>query len=131
MTKIYLDENLSPYVAQAMGLLCKGYFTDVDVFSTVDQFGKGKPDEEIIPGVGAQQGVLITKDLGIQRSRLQFELCKVHSIGMFFLKFPKGHAKHWDIVKTLIVQWEEIIRCCGNQMPFAWEVSPRGKFKEM
>ncbi len=38
MTNIYLDENLSEYVAQALNLLNKGYFAEIQVFSTKERF---------------------------------------------------------------------------------------------
>ena len=60
MTNIYLDENLSEYVAQALNFLNKGYFREIQVFSTKEKFGKGKPDELIIPGIGNDGGILIT-----------------------------------------------------------------------
>jgi PIN like domain len=47
--EIFLDENLSEYVADALNSLNKGYFRDVNVYSTKIKFGKGVPDEEIIP----------------------------------------------------------------------------------
>ena len=45
MTEIFLDENLSEYVADALNSLNKGYFNDVIVHSTKIKFGKGQPDE--------------------------------------------------------------------------------------
>lgn len=40
MTHIYLDENLSEYVASALNFLNKGYFRNIQVFSTKEKFGK-------------------------------------------------------------------------------------------
>ncbi len=37
--EIYLDENLSEYVADALNSLSKGYFEDVLIFSTKTKFG--------------------------------------------------------------------------------------------
>ncbi len=52
MIEIYLDENLSEYVADALNSLDKGYFLHVTVSSTKTKFGKGVPDEMIIPSIG-------------------------------------------------------------------------------
>ncbi len=49
--KIYLDENLSKYVALALNQLNHGYFPDIEVFSTIDVFGRGVPDETLIPEI--------------------------------------------------------------------------------
>ena len=42
MIYIYLDENLSEYVADVLNFLNKGYFKDVQVYSTKTKFGKEK-----------------------------------------------------------------------------------------
>lgn len=39
MIEIYLDENLSEYVADALNFLDKGYFQNVIVSSTRTKFG--------------------------------------------------------------------------------------------
>ncbi|MGN6615902.1 MAG: hypothetical protein ACTHJ5_01885, partial [Ilyomonas sp.] len=94
MTEIYLDENLSEYVADALNALGKGYFPDVTVFSTKRKFGRGVPDEIIIPGIGEAKGILITKDINIHRRRMQYQLCQEFKIGVFFIKPMKGLDKH-------------------------------------
>lgn len=130
--EIYLDENLSPFVAEALNQLCKGHFSHVEVFSTVHKIGRGKKDEEIIPYIGQAGGVLITKDLNIHRTNVQFELCKQHQIGLFFLVLQKGQSKHWDIIKLLINRWEEIINNSQNErLPFAFRVKIRGKTEKL
>ena len=128
---VFLDENLSPYVADALNSLNKGYFSHIQVFSTITKVGKGKPDEDIIPFIGNVGGILITKDLNIQRTHLQYELCKSHDIGLFFLQFQKGHTKHWDIVKLLINRWEEIVELCKEKRPFAYRIKIRGKTEKL
>src|SRR5215211_6189012 len=97
MIEIYLDENLSEYVADALNSLNRGYFKDVIVYSTKSRFGKGQPDETIIPAIGSSNGILITRDLNIYKTKLQFQLCKDYKIGIFFLKMQKGMNKHWEI----------------------------------
>ena len=131
MTEIYLDENLSEYVADALNSLNKGYFKDVYVHSTKTKFGKGEADEVIIPSIGKSGGIMITRDLNIQRTRLQCNLCQQFNLGAFFIKLPKGMDKHWEIVKLLISSWEEIIsKINSEKRPFAYEIPLRGKFKK-
>lgn len=132
MIAIYLDENLSEYVADALNSLSKGYFREVKVHSTKTQFGKGVPDEIIIPAVGKTSGILITKDTNIQRKKMQYQLCEQHKLGVFFLKPAKGADKHWEIVKMLIENWEEIIRIIQTErLPFSYEIPTRGKMKKI
>jgi len=123
MIYIYLDENLSEYVADALNFLNKGYFKDVQVYSTKTKFGKGEKDEIIIPAIGNSNGIMITKDFNIHRTRLQYQLCEQYNIGIFFLKMPKGLDKHWEIVKLLINSWEEILdRIAKEKKPFGYEI---------
>ncbi|MGN6248343.1 MAG: hypothetical protein ACTHNG_08300 [Ginsengibacter sp.] len=132
MIEIYLDENLSEYVADALNSLNKGYFTEVIVHSTKMKFGKGKPDETIIPSIGNSNGILITKDLNIHKTRLQYQLCQKYKIGVFFLKMQKGLDKHWEIVKLLINSWETILlKVSTEKKPFGYEIPVRGKMKKL
>lgn len=131
MTEIFLDENLSEYVADALNSLNKGYFNEILVLSTKTRFNKGAADEIIIPSVGKSNGILITRDLNIQRTGLQYQLCKEYKLGVFFLKLPKGLNKHWEIVKLLINSWEEIIeKTKTERKPFGYEIPMKGKFKK-
>lgn len=128
----YIDENLSEYVADALNSLNKGYFTNIIVQSTKLEFGKGAKDEDIIPSIGKKSGVLITKDLNIHRTRAQYQLCQKYKIGVFFLKMQKGNDKHWEIIKLLINNWEEIIAKSQNEkLPFAFEIPMKGKIKKL
>jgi hypothetical protein len=132
MIEIYLDENLSEYVADALNSLNKGYFQSFTVSSTKTKFGKGVPDESIIPAVGKSGGILITKDVNINRTRMQYQLCEKYNLGVFFLKPAKGLDKHWEIVKMLINNWEEVIRIIGKeQLPFGYEIPTRGKMRKL
>lgn len=132
MIYFFLDENLSEYVAQALNFLNKGYFRDVQVFSTKEKFCKGAADEEIIPKIGKERGILITRDINIYKTQLQFDLCKNHNLGIFFIKMPKGMDKHWEIVKTLINNWEEIIfKVQKENFPFAYRIKIRGKMEKL
>ena len=132
MTEIYLDENLSEYVADALNSLDKGYFQNVTVSSTKTKFGKGVPDETIIPSIGASGGILITKDVNIRRKQMQYELCEKYNLGVFFLKPSKGMDRHWEIVKMLINNWEEIISIINKERsPFGYEIPTRGKIRKL
>ena len=132
MIEIYLDENLSEYVADALNSLNKGYFKDVIVYSTKLKLGKGEPDEVIIPFIGNTNGILVTKDLNIHKTKLQYQLCKEFKIGIFFLKMQRGMDRHWEIVRLLINSWEEILdKIRRDKRPFGYEIPVRGKMKKI
>lgn len=132
MIEIYIDENLSEYVADALNSLNKGYFVDVFVHSTKIKFGKGQSDEVIIPSIGGTEGILITKDINIHKTRFQYQLCEQYNLGVFFLKMQKGLDKHWEIIKLLINSWEEIIeKIQKERKPFGYEIPIRGRMKKL
>jgi len=126
MTQIYLDENLSEYVADALNSLSKGYFPEIEVLSTKKTFGKGTPDEELIPEIGETRGILITRDVNIFRTRMQYQLCRKHKLGVFFLKLSKGSQDHWSMVTLLVNHWREIADLAGKgKFPFGCGLSAR------
>jgi hypothetical protein len=132
MTHVYLDENLSEYVAQALNFLNKGYFRNIQVFSTKEKFGKGAPDETIIPSIGKEKGILLTKDINIHKTSLQFDLCRKYGLGIFFLAMPKGMDKHWEMVRLLINNWEEIVQKTERErLPFAYRIKIRGRMEKL
>ncbi len=132
MTTIYFDENLSHYWAQAFSLLSKIHFPEVSVIHTSERFGRGTADENIIPVIGKERGVLITKDLNIQRVRLQAQLCEEYKLGAFFIKMPKGQDTSWEIVKVLTANWEYIVdKIQKEKYPFAFRLKPVGKPERM
>jgi hypothetical protein len=130
--KIYLDENLSKYIAEALNLVSKGYFPDIEVFSTIDVFGRGVHDETLIPKIGTEGSILITKDFNIKKTHLQFELCRQYELCVFFITLPKNQDKHWDIVKLLINNWEEITqKAVRDKHPFAYRIRIKGKMEKL
>ena len=132
MIELYLDENLSEYVADALNFLCKGYFFDVNVYSTKSKFGKGAADELIIPALGKSNAVLITKDINIHKTQLQYQLCQEYKLGIFFLKLPKGLDKHWEIVKLLVNSWPELVEKARNdRKPFGYGIPTKGKMRKL
>jgi len=123
---IYLDENLSEHVAEALNNLNRGYFNDVQVHSTKEVFGKGISDEELIPKIGKEKGYLITRDFQIQKTRLQCNLLEKNSVGAFFIKLPKNLNKHWELVRLLINNWEAIIETVRNERkPVSYRIANR------
>ncbi len=130
--EIFLDENLSEYVADALNSLNKGYFRDIQVHSTKIKFNRGVPDEELIPAIGQRGGILITKDINIQKTKLQYQLCSKFNLGIFFLTLPKNQSKHWEIVKLLINNWEELVlKSERDKKPFAYRLRVRGRMEKL
>ncbi|MCC6841041.1 MAG: hypothetical protein IT230_12865 [Flavobacteriales bacterium] len=130
---IYLDENLSEYVAQGLQLLSRAHYRDIEVISTKQDkdLGPGVKDPDLIPIVAKKHGVLITKDIRM-RTTMLFQLCQQNKLGIFFLKMPSGKEAHWDIVRVLVEHWEEIVKHTRKEKrPFAFVVKPRGKMEKL
>lgn len=129
MSNIYLDENLSKHVANALNSLNIGYFSRHKVFSTLSKFKSGETDEVIIPAIGSENGVLITRDYKIKTS-FQYELCKKYNLSVIFMKPAKNQFKHWDMVRLLIKHWEKFMEIIDTQeRPFAYTLTIKGLTK--
>ena len=94
MTKIYIDENFSPYLAEGFDVFQKHLNSNermqFEVLSIKKEFGKGAKDEDWIPKVGKEGGIVITQDLHIHTTRHQNELYKKHGLGVFFFNLSKN-----------------------------------------
>lgn len=123
--KVYIDENIAPQMAHAFHAvqshLNKEEKRSIEVYSIKEAFGKGATDEEWIPKVGKENGIVITQDRRIQQCRHQQELYKSNGVGIIFLKTPKTGMSFWEMFKHLVIWWEKIKSICiKNSTPFAF-----------
>lgn len=131
MTKIYIDENLSPYIARGLDILEGPTRQGFEVISIADAFGRGAKDEEWIPIVGSQNGIVITQDYNIHRNKAQRVLFEKHGVGMFFFRPPKGYT-YWEYVEQIVKRWQDIKKKSQNARPFAFKCQPTDReFKGM
>jgi hypothetical protein len=69
-------------------------------------FGKGAQDEDWIPEIGEERGVVITQDINIHRSRRQRELFEQHGVGIFSPTPPsKNGYTYWEQVELCVYKW--------------------------
>lgn len=129
MTKIYIDENFSPYLAEGFDVFQKHLNSNeriqFEVLSIKKEFGKGAKDEDWIPEVGKQNGIVITQDLHIHTTRHQNELYKKHNLGVFFFKPPSTGYTFWEMVEKLVKYWPEIKKKASDKRPFAYRITPK------
>jgi PIN like domain len=128
--KIFIDENLSPFLARGIHILEQHLDDNFEVLSIKDVFGKGVKDEEWIPQVGKMNGVVITQDKNIHRTKPQRELFERHGIGMFFISPPKNGYTYWQMVEILIKEWKDIKEKCFTKKPFSFIHRLRSGFKK-
>jgi len=125
---IYIDENLPPQLAEGLNKLQeplnKRNRTDIEIKSIKTVFGEGTKDEDWIPIVGNENGIAITLDFKIQTTRHQKELCENFGLGIFF--FSSKGLNYWQIVKTMIDKWENILKAIETtKAPYAFRFSVR------
>ena len=128
MTKIYIDENFAPQLAQGLDIFQQHLNlkerTKIRVVSIRDVF-PGAQDESWIPIAGKENAVVITQDLRIQTTRHQNELYKKHGLGVFFFKPPSNGYSFWEMVEQIIKRWPEIKKKTKNNRPFAYRCTNR------
>ena len=111
--KIFIDENMPPQLAKGLHELQqpqnKRDALEIQVLSIKIEFGEGEKDENWIPKVGKEKGIVITQDFRIQTQRHQKELYLENGIGILFFNPPsKSGFAYWELVKQLVTRWDEI-----------------------
>ena len=128
MIKVYIDENLSPYIAEGLNILDAPTGDGFEVLSIGKTFGRGVQDEDWIPKVGAEQGVVITMDYNIHRIKRQRELYEKHGVGIFFFNPPsKSGYNYWEQVEQIVKRWRDIKKKCRNKRPFAFRCTSKSQ----
>lgn len=123
----YFDENIAPRIARALAVLTEA--EPIEIYSIIDVFGRGAKDEEWIPKVGENDGIVITQDLNIHRTRHQRDLYKEHGLGVVFFKPPKktGYL-YWEMLSHILTSWPDIVKTVERaEKPFAYIIKPRSK----
>lgn len=83
--KFFIDENIAPQIGRALMILQQplNYEEGVEVYNIREEYGKGATDEEWIPDIGNQDGIVISQDLNIHRTRKQCDLYRQYGMGPF------------------------------------------------
>lgn len=132
--KIYFDENFPYQIARALTILEEPSQEVVTVMNVSEEFGRGAPDEDWIPKVGKENGIIITQDLNIHHTRQQRELYRKHNLGVVFLKPPsKSGYLYWQMVNKILLSWAAIKNLAmKKERPFAFVLRSRSsKLEEL
>ena len=135
--KIYIDENMSPYLAKGFNELQKPLNINpehaIDVCSIKEAFGRGAKDEDWISQAGQKGACIITQDYNIKRTRHQQVLCEDYNLGVFYFRPPsKAGFKYWEMLSLMVKHWLSIVKIAATkERPFAYKVSSRGKLEEL
>lgn len=132
MIKLFIDENMSPYLAHGLYHLEKGNGNEIEVLSLKEAFGTGAQDEDWIPKVGAMGGIVITQDYNIFKKKQQRELYEKAGVGLFFIKPPSSTGyKYWEMVQQIVNRWPEIKKLIRTGRPFAFSCTTKSKFERV
>lgn len=123
--KIYIDENIAPQLARAMNIIQEHLNFEekkaIEVLSLKEVYYEAIKDEDWIPKIGQENGIIITQDRKIQSSRHQRELYIQNGVGVIFLKSQKGGMTFWQMFKHLVTWWDDIKQIVRrNSPPFAF-----------
>lgn len=134
---IYIDENMSPFLARGFNILQKPenikLIESIEVRSIKDDFGRGVKDEEWIPRAGETNSCAITQDFNIHRINHQRELCEQYGLGLFYFRPPsKNGFLYWDMLKLLVKHWPSISHASTRESrPFAYKITSKGDMAEL
>lgn len=124
MIEILVDENLSEYLANGIDSIQRPLDNGIIVVSMAAKFGKGAKDEDWIPKWGAMDGIFLTQDINITRTKHLAKLLKDHQLRAFFLKVP-NKTSYWERVRVLVKHWPEIVDIVkGKRKPYSYLVTP-------
>jgi len=124
--RFFFDNDLPEKLAAAMCLLD----VDGEVEHLRKTFAQDAKDEEWLEYVGKEALVLITRDKKIRKRPTQRAEYKRHKVGAFIL--TGKNLGRWREIKQLICAWEAIRELAEiTQRPFAFEVPPRGKIRQL
>ena len=135
--KIYIDENLPSQLANGLNILIqpqnKKDDIDIEVLSIKEQFGQGIQDEDWIPKLGKENGIIITQDFRIQTQKHQKELYRKHGVGILFINPPSNSGfAYWEMVRQVINRWDDVKQIVRkNKTPFAFRCSSKTKFEKV
>ncbi len=129
---VYIDENTSPHLASALNALEQREPPDrrLVVKSLQKTFGQGIKDPVLIPKLGKQHAIWITRDKKILQHGIELDLILKNNVGIVILR-PGKNAKFWDMVKLVINAWQEIRDLSKEKKPFAYRLLGNGKLERI
>ena len=122
----FFDANLSDKLAEAMCLLDR----DGHVEHIKQKFPQDVKDEVLLEYVGREGLIFVTRDQKIRKRPAELSAFRQYNVGAFILTGKK--LGKWQEIKQLICAWEEMKNhAAKTRKPFAFQVPPRGKIKQL
>lgn len=123
---IYFDENFPYQLAQALNILDKNN----DIYSTSEKY-KGFKDNDLIPKLGKENAVLITRDKKMRKLNAEKELLRNNNMIVMF--YDGSHNDYWSIVKLFVKVWDKITHELFrvNKGPCFFKLNVNGKIERL
>ena len=123
--KIYIDHNYPYQLAEAFNIIQSHLNIEekksIEVLSIMKEFGQKVDDDKWIPKIGNKNGIIITLDRRIQRSRMERQLYIDNNIGVIFFHSSKPGLSFWEMFKHMVRWWDDIKSIVRtNKPPFAF-----------
>ena len=128
--KFYFDENFPKHIVEGLRSFQAGRLAEgIDLVYIPDICGRGAKDEEIIPVIAKESGILITHDISMKRSRMLGPLLEQCRVSAFFFQPPRGSEyKYWQMVELVVQHWCSMKSVALEKPPpFSYAVRPRSK----
>ena len=114
--RFFFDNQLSPYLAEAIGALSKPAKDEVAHLRS--KFPQNTKDTEWIPALAKEGGwIVISGDLNIIRTRAEKPIWKEAKLTGFFLKAGWIEITPWEQAAKLVRVWPLIIQQAGIAAP--------------
>jgi len=134
--KFFFDNNLSPYLAEAIHLLSSqdGH----EVVHMRDKFPHNPPDSEWIAQLGDERGwIIISGDVNILKNSHEREVWKQAKLTTFVFGKSFMNKKNWEQIWIVFRWWPEIVDMAERvaagaayQVPLSYG-QRRGKLKQL
>jgi predicted nuclease of predicted toxin-antitoxin system len=107
--KLYFDENFFYRLSNALKELEQGAHDGVEVHHLTEEFPRGTSDGDWIPVIAQKNGIVITQDLNIHKTRSLNLICEKHRLSLVLFKPPKKRSyTYWDWVEVVVAKWRTV-----------------------
>lgn len=128
------DENFPPDFVRGFSIIERGNKRSplLSVIQHSNEFmgSPGASDEDIIQKASGKDAVIITHDSDFKKIKHYKPLLIQHSVGFIYFKTPKKEYRYWDMVKAIILKWEDLKDLVSKSThPFALEIAKSGQLQ--
>lgn len=134
--KYFFDNNTSPYLATAIGELCKGDESPSTVIHLKHKFPRDAKDPVWIPQLAVEGEWVIVSGDRFAKSDEEREAVRRSGLIVFTMSAQWNNHDHWNKAHNLVRWWpaieEQASRITGGAaFRVPWRFSGRGRFEQI